>query len=240
MINLDGYNIFEDDLAALLNGVVTKLTEPGFHRVVTLNLELLMMSRQQSKLLEFMQSADYCLPDGIAVVKAIQWQSGKRLERLTGVRLAETVLQEGALSCYLIGASLSVMIDALEVIPRRYPKANIVGAHHGFFDADQWQWIVSDIKAKRPDMIFVGMGFPKQEQLLMVLADELDYGFGVGVGGSIDVLAGSLKRAPGWMQRMGLEWLYRLWQNPRRIGRLWVVVPFLKRYFFVKGTRSSR
>jgi N-acetylglucosaminyldiphosphoundecaprenol N-acetyl-beta-D-mannosaminyltransferase len=120
---------------------------------------------------------------------------------------------------YILGATPEVLEKACAVIRSKHPGLRLAGAHHGYFSDDQAPRLVAEIRASEPDLLFVAMSTPRKEQFLHRYRDELGAPFMMGVGGSIDVMAGVVKRAPGWMQRSGLEWLFRVVQEPRRMWR---------------------
>lgn len=120
---------------------------------------------------------------------------------------------------YLLGAKQETLDAATEELRRRYPRLRLCGARDGYFTAEEELGVVREVARARPDILFLALPSPRKEWFLLEHADELGVGFAMGVGGSIDVLAGAYPRAPVWMQRTGLEWLFRLLQDPRRMWR---------------------
>ena len=110
--------------------------------------------------------------------------------------------------------------SAGQEMQRRYPGIVIAGCSDGYFDEEKQKQIIADINDKKPDLLFVCLGAPKQEKWLIDHKDELDFGVAMGIGGSLDVFAGTVKRAPEFYQKHGIEWLYRLLKQPSRIGRM--------------------
>jgi N-acetylglucosaminyldiphosphoundecaprenol N-acetyl-beta-D-mannosaminyltransferase len=120
---------------------------------------------------------------------------------------------------YILGAAPEVLQRAIDIIQSKHPKLRLAGSHHGYFSSEDAAKLVQEIRATKPDLLFVAMSTPRKEQFLHRYRDELDIPFMMGVGGTVDVIAGVVKRAPNWMQRLGLEWLFRTMQEPRRMWR---------------------
>jgi len=178
------------------------------------------MARSQA-LRDDVNASDLILADGIAVV----WSSrilGRPLpERVTGIDLMMRILENGnsrGYSVYCLGATEEVSKAVAEKIRKLFPKIRIAGRHDGYFSESEEPALVERIAAARADVLFVAMTSPQKETFMARWIDELAVPVCHGVGGSFDVLAGKVERAPAIWQRMGLEWLYRLKQEP---GRLW-------------------
>jgi N-acetylglucosaminyldiphosphoundecaprenol N-acetyl-beta-D-mannosaminyltransferase len=163
--------------------------------------------------------------DGQPVVWAARLARCPLPERVAGIDLMEALLElaeRRRYRLYLLGARSEVLEAARAEILRRHPQLELVGAEDGYFAAEDEGAVVARIASVRPDMLFVAMGTPQQELFLARRGDELGVGFAMGVGGAFNVFAGSVKRAPAWAQQTGLEWFFRLAQEPRRL---------LSRYF---------
>jgi N-acetylglucosaminyldiphosphoundecaprenol N-acetyl-beta-D-mannosaminyltransferase len=170
--------------------------------------------------------SDLVLADGMAIVWASRILRQPLPERVAGIDLFERLLQlanERNYSIYLLGATQDVMDRLLDRITTQYPKLRIAGSRNGYFDGAQAEQIALQIKELHPDMLFLGMTSPKKEIFLAQWAGLLDVAVCHGVGGSFDVLSGQVKRAPAVWQRLGLEWLYRVVQEPRRMWRRYLV-----------------
>jgi N-acetylglucosaminyldiphosphoundecaprenol N-acetyl-beta-D-mannosaminyltransferase len=147
-------------------------------------------------------------------------------ERVAGIDLFERLLElanERSYSIYLLGATQGVMDRLVERIQARYPKLRIAGSCNGYFPDAQTEQVATGIRDARPDMLFLGMTSPKKEVFLARWAELMDVAVCHGVGGSFDVLSGEVKRAPAAWQRFGLEWLYRVVQEPRRMWKRYLV-----------------
>jgi len=177
---------------------------------------------QDSKLRESLLECDLILPDGQSVVWAGKVLDRPLPQRVTGIDLFEGLLalaSEKGYSIYLLGAKPEVLAKLVSVLTRRYPKLTIAGWRDGYFDDDQASAVAEDIREARPDMLFLGMVSPKKEIFLARFGPTLGVSIVHGVGGSFDVMAGITRRAPASWQRAGLEWAYRLKQEPRRLWR---------------------
>jgi N-acetylglucosaminyldiphosphoundecaprenol N-acetyl-beta-D-mannosaminyltransferase len=179
-----------------------------------------------SGLKEALWSCDIVTADGQPVVWASRLLGRPVPERVAGIDLMQALLARAAARAwrvYLLGARPDVIEDAAAEIRRRFPGIDIVGLHHGYFGRDEEASLVQEVAAARPDLLFVAMETPAKELFLARHRDVLRIPYAQGVGGSFDVLAGRRKRAPRWAQRVGLEWLFRLLQEPRRLMRRYVV-----------------
>ncbi|MFL6556091.1 MAG: WecB/TagA/CpsF family glycosyltransferase, partial [Bacillus sp. (in: firmicutes)] len=134
---------------------------------------------------------------------------------------------------YLLGGREETNQKAVANIQSNYPQIQIVGRHHGFFDWEK-NTVTAEIKAANPDIVFVALGFPRQEQWIAKNLDQFSSGLFMGVGGSIDVLAGEVQRAPRIWQQMNLEWFYRLISQPSRWRRMLAIPRFLIQIFSLK------
>lgn len=171
-------------------------------------------------------TADVLLADGQSVVWASRLLRRPLPERVAGIDLFEALLQladEQHLRVYLLGARPEVLARVVDVIGDRWPGAVVVGTRDGYFGDGESSQVAAQIAGTHPDLLFLGMTTPKKEIFLATYADELDVPVLHGVGGSFDVLAGVTRRAPERWQRWGLEWAYRVLQEPRRLWRRYLV-----------------
>lgn len=171
-------------------------------------------------------SCDVISADGQGVVWAARLLGRPVPERVAGIDLMQALLAEAErrdLGVYVLGARREVLDMALERIRQRHPTLRVVGAHDGWFSIDQEDAVVTSIRAAAPELLFVAMSSPQKEEFLERHRHDIGAGFAMGVGGSVDVIAGVTKRAPVSIQRLGLEWAYRLVQEPRRLWRRYLV-----------------
>lgn len=200
------------------------------HHIFTADASGIMRTQEDPELQAIVQKADLITPDGAGALLASKFQGVKLPERVSGVDLVDRIsalAAEKGYRIFLFGAAEGVAQAAAETLQQRYPGLTIAGTRNGFFSADDEPQIVKDIAATHPDVPFVALGIPKQEQFIRAHFAELGVPVMVGVGGSFDVISGRLQRAPEWMQRSGLEWLYRLSQEPKRLPRLAALPRFI-------------
>jgi exopolysaccharide biosynthesis WecB/TagA/CpsF family protein len=194
---------------------------------VSFNPELVMRAQQDPAVAEALWAADLTYPDGVGVTWAAQRQGGRQPgsdapERVAGIDLAERVIELAAerhLSVYLLGAGEGVAEEAARRLAGRFPGLVVAGTRHGFFSSAEEGDVVASIRSSGAAILLAALGAPKQEVFLHRNRDKLGVRVGLGVGGSFDVWAGNVKRAPAWTQRAKIEWLYRLARDPRRLGR---------------------
>lgn len=197
------------------------IDEGGFHYVVTPNPELVDRARREEPFRQAINGADLVLPDGIGVVYAARLL-GRRLKgRCPGIDFAGKLMEHMArtgLRLYLLGAKPGVAEAAAARLEIRYPGLTICGTHDGYFQEDAP--VVEEIRRAGADVVFVCLGAPKQEYWMVKNGPATGARLMAGLGGSLDVFAGVVERAPESWQRLGLEWLYRLTREPKRIGRM--------------------
>lgn len=163
--------------------------------------------------------------DGASVVLASKYLNKPLPERVAGVDLMIKLIalsEKKGYSVYLLGAKQGVVEKTSAVLKKNYPKLKIAGIHNGYFTEQEWQNISEELVEKKPDFVFVGITSPTKEYLIEYLQNKGNRCVFMGVGGSFDVISGKIPRAPKWMQRANLEWLFRVMQEPRRL---------FKRYF---------
>ncbi len=175
-------------------------------------------------------SADIILADGMSVVWASRILGQRLPERVAGIDLMHEMLRRGddrGYRIYLLGATDEVIADLSAIIARDFPGIVVVGVRNGYFTADEEQQVASAVSDARPDVLFVGTNSPKKELFLAQWSKKMNVSVCHGVGGAFDVLSGKTKRAPERWQRLGLEWLYRVVQEPRRMWRRYLVTNVL-------------
>jgi len=196
--------------------------------VVTLNSQIFLKAEQIPDYMEALKNASFHLPDGAGVVWAIKRHCNIDTDRIPGIDTMEYLCNESikrGWSVYLLGAKPDVIKKAAEVLKGR--GVNVVGYHHGYFED---QTPANEIRKLKPDLLFVGMGTPRQE-LWIYQHRDLPYKLAMGVGGSFDVISGVKKRAPQLFQKLRLEWFYRWLREP--IARARVPIDVMKFYFKV-------
>lgn len=204
--------------------------------VVTPNSEMLAMAAEDQELAAVLNSADLATADGIGVVIASKILGEPLEERVAGFDLISTLFKEFEqedINFYFLGGKPGIVDQAAANLKESYPDLNISGYHHGYLDRESQQKVIEEINSQKIDLLLVGMGVPLQEKFLNSNLEKLKVGAAVTVGGSFDVLAGEVNRAPLWMQKAALEWFYRLLQEPSRFGRMLSLPKFI--YLVVKS-----
>ena len=193
--------------------------------VCTPNPEILCLSRSEPALRSVLRRADLVLPDGVGVLWAARCLGTPLRERVTGVDLFEALLAEGDWSVFLYGAEPGVAERAAETLRKRNPALRILGTADGY--TDEPEAVRERIRALTPDVTAVCLGSPRQEEFIATLSGSPGLGVLAGLGGTLDVIAGKIPRAPEWFIRHRLEWLYRTWKEPKRVWRLLRIPGFM-------------
>lgn len=194
------------------------LTQPGGQWVASLNPEIVYAAWHDPLLAAALRRATLSLADGIGVVWANRLFGGPLRERVPGVDLLENCLAVCAAESwpvYFLGAVPGVAAEAARRAAQRWPGLAVVGTYHGYFGSEDDERVLRSIEAAAPRLIAVGMGHPKQEAWLSRNMPQLRGSVGLACGGSIDVLAGRVRRAPAWVRHANVEWLYRVLAAPR-------------------------
>lgn len=220
-VNTEGY----DELMA---DVFARIERKDKALVVAINPEKIIKAKKDPALKQLLNEAEIQIPDGIGVILASKLQKGQIRERVTGVdmmlRLCEEAAKRGK-PIFLYGGKPDIANRAKAKLESLYPGINIVGTQDGY-EKDE-QKVLDAINEAKPDLLFVAMGSPKQENWINANRAKLHPTIYQGVGGSFDVLAGTVKRAPELFQKTGTEWLYRLMKEPSRIKRQMALPLFL-------------
>jgi N-acetylglucosaminyldiphosphoundecaprenol N-acetyl-beta-D-mannosaminyltransferase len=214
----------------------------GARRIITLNPEYLYRAvRGEPDLLELVRKADLVTADGEGIVWAGRVAGTPFPERVTGIDLMLNLVRRAAAEgwkVYLLGAAPGVAEEAAENLRRLCPGLQVAGTCHGYFKPDEEQRIVEDIKKAAPQLLFVALGAPAQEKWIDRNIERIGNVTAMGVGGSFDVIAGRVPRAPRWMQRLKIEWLGRLIREPSRWRRMLVLPKFA--WLVLKTYRGAR
>ena len=192
------------------------------HTIITANASHLCMLRRNDELAASCRAAEFTVADGMSVVWALRALGQPVPERVAGVDLMANLLAaagEHRLRVYFLGARREVVTALVEKSRAEHPGIEIAGFRDGYFGADEHLGIVEEIRASQAHMLFVGMPSPFKEVWCERHRERLDVPVIIGVGGSFDVLAGFIKRAPRWAQAAGLEWLWRLLMEPRKLWK---------------------
>jgi N-acetylglucosaminyldiphosphoundecaprenol N-acetyl-beta-D-mannosaminyltransferase len=192
-------------------------------QVVTVNPEFVILAREDAAFREVLQAADLALADGVGLTLMARLRRRPLRGRVTGVdtlrRFAGAAAREG-FRLYLLGAAEGVAERAASALRREYPGLAIAGTYAGSPAPEEEPAIIERIRAARPEALFVAYGAPQQDFWIRRNLERLGVPLAMGVGGSLDYIAGVVPRAPAWMRGLGLEWLYRLRREPRRWRRM--------------------
>ena len=226
-IDMLGYEIFAANMDECLEVVLSK---EKVH-IVSGNPEVLYTGLNDKNLFDnFTSDKSLIIPDGVGVQISAKILKTPVEEKIAGIELMKKILEkceDSGEGIYLLGASEENLKACVANILRDYPRINISGYHNGFFDLDNPREILEEIKEKKPMAVFVAMGCPRQEKFIVRYMDELPCKIFMGVGGSFDVIAEKVNRAPRWMIDIGMEWAYRVAKEPWRIKRLGSIPKFI-------------
>ena len=212
------------------------LEEDRPHLAATPNPEIVQRAGRDPEYAEVLRQADLVIPDGIGVVYAARILGRPLKGRVPGIDLASALMERMARTgkrLFLLGAKPGVAEQAAVKLQAEHPGLVVCGSHDGYFQEDGP--VVEAIRTARADVVFVCLGFPRQEKWIAAHGGETGARLLIGLGGSLDVFAGRVKRAPAWFQNHGLEWFYRLCKDPRRARRM-VKLPL----FLVHVEREKR
>ena len=202
-----------------------RISDGQFTQHVVVNVAKVVQMRDDPELAAAVRGCDIINIDGAGIVFGGRFLGLKIPHRVAGIDLFLELLAyaegEGR-SVYLLGATEAVIEKTVSRLRTDYPGLKIAGYHHGYFWNEEAA-TVARIRESGADMLFVGIGSPLKERFIDRWRDELGVKFAMGVGGSFDVVSGKVHRAPQWMQRAGLEWFYRVIQEPRRMWRRYLV-----------------
>jgi len=213
-------------VAYLVDRVEQKLVT----NVVTANAEIIMLGQRDPDYKAILQNAQCVLPDGAGTVWAGRTLGFNVPERVAGFDLFLELIKAAPahnFKVYFFGSGPGIAELAKSKCEEMAPGVQIVGCHNGYFQPEDVPNIIADINASGADILFVALGAPKQEYWLRDHSKELKPYLRIGLGGSFDVLAGKVLRAPKWMQESSLEWLFRLYKEPSRLGRMMVLPEFV-------------
>lgn len=227
--NILGYKVFNETKENFLR----EIDKRDKTIVISGNPEILYSGLENENLNKLFNGKDsIIIPDGVGTVIATKMVKNPVKEKIAGIEVMKAIIEkcekEGK-GIYLLGAEEEILKLCKENIKKTFPNIKIVGSHNGFFDLNNCNDIIEDIKKSNPWGLFIAMGCPRQENFIVNYIDELNCNFYMPVGGSFDVFAGKVNRAPKWMLSLGLEWLYRVLKEPWRIKRLGVIPKFLLR-----------
>lgn len=218
------------DAESAFNRFVSFMSQEETKMIFTPNPEIVMKAQEDTEFLNILNEGDLVVPDGIGIVIASKLHHLGIKERVPGIELMDRILSycnRTEKSIYLYGAKPGVAELAAKNIEKEYPHLAVKGYSHGYHDAKEEQKVLDDINEKKPDVLFVALGAPRQEKWIYNHRKLLNANVAMGVGGSLDVYSGTAKRAPLIFRKTGFEWFYRLMKEPKRFLRCFTLPQFL-------------
>lgn len=224
-VELLGYSIDDYSFDEAVLKAKELIDSDKVSQVITINPEMFQTAENDSSFASIVREAEMVIPDGIGIKIGLKL-TGKNVARIPGIDFAKKLLKEAALSnipVAIIGSKEEVITKAIENLQNEISGLNIVYYHNGYFDNDEE--IYSELKNHSPKLILIAMGSPRQEKFIYEAKKKLNPALMVGIGGSLDVWSGFVKRAPKIYQVLGLEWLYRTITQPSRFKRIFPTLP---------------
>ena len=190
--------------------------------ILAINPEKVIKCQDDADFHGLIDQAGLLIPDGIGVVLVARIMGERGIKRVPGAELMPglcELAEKKGYTVFLFGAAPEVNALTAEKIQARYPGINIIGKQHGYIVPEEMDGFIDRLKQLSPNILFVALGSPKQEEWIMRHLPDIKVGICQGVGGTFDVISGKVRRAPGFIRSMHLEWLYRLLANPARLVR---------------------
>jgi len=228
-VRLLGNTIDKVDLHTVGERICAFVQAASPHQIVTANVDFLRLGREDPHFRDLVNTADLVVADGMPLVWASRIRKDRLPQRITGVDLlleCSRLAINHDYSIFLLGAGPGVAEEASAVLAARYPGLRIAGTLAPRLmpgPPSEEERTIRFVQECKPDILFVALGAPRQELWIRTHMHRLGVPVCIGVGGSFDMLAGRVLRAPSWMQRFGLEWLFRLFQEPRRLWKRYIV-----------------
>ncbi|WP_166243587.1 WecB/TagA/CpsF family glycosyltransferase [Paenibacillus turpanensis] len=224
------------DTVRLLSDIIRRKEKP--HQVVTANPIMVMAALEQPEYMAMMKRAELVIPDGAGLVWATGYVGNPVSERVAGFDLVQELMNVGrqeGWKVYLIGTTADAIAKAADKFQELYPGIQIVGARDGYFGEAEDAEVIASIQEAKPDILLVGRSASTQEPWIGKYKEQLGVPVMIGVGGTFDIMADKIKRAPLWMQKLSLEWLFRLIQEPYRFPRMLVLPKFAVKVILEKN-----
>ena len=229
-VNILGVGVDAVTMAEAVTAVRRYMDTRTSVMIATANAEMIMRASHDPALRDILNAAALVVPDGAGTVWAAHYLGYRMPERVAGYDLAQELLRSAPAEgrrIYFLGSAPGVAERAKAKAEEIYPGIEIVGVRDGYFKEEDDAAIIDGIRASHPDLLLVALGVPKQEKWIHAHLTQLGVPVAIGVGGTLDVMAGVMKRAPRWMQRAKLEWLFRGLLQPQRAGRLLALPKFV-------------
>lgn len=226
--NILGFDVCNTSMINLINDIFSDYDNGISNFIVNINPEIIVNNYRNYKLKQKFNSQQYQIPDGIGIIIASKMLHRKMQERITGIDLMKLICEKSVnhdSRIFLYGSKAGIADKAKKELELEYPNINIVGACNGYEEEIS---VIKQINDSNASILFVGLGSPKQEEFIIKNKEKLyNIKIFMPVGGSLDVISKTLKRAPNWIIKINLEWLYRLFQEPKRFFRQLKLIKFI-------------
>ncbi len=232
LVNILGVNVASLTMSQAVEQIEAFMEESRGALIATANAEMIMQATNDEAFRHIMNDAALVVPDGAGAVWAARHLGYPMPERVAGYDLVQALLARAPQKerrIFFFGSAPGIAERAREKAEALYPGVAVVGIRDGYFTAAEEPAIIEMIRSLHVDLLLVALGSPRQEKWLAAHLPELNVAAAIGVGGTLDVMAGAVKRAPIWMQKARLEWLFRGLLQPKRIGRLMALPRFVWR-----------
>jgi N-acetylglucosaminyldiphosphoundecaprenol N-acetyl-beta-D-mannosaminyltransferase len=229
-IRILGLPVHEVTMQTALDQMDAFIASGSAHHIITADASMFVMAQEDQELARIIATAELVTPDSAGVLWAAKRNKTPLPERVSGVEIVENLCAlspERGYRLYFFGAAPGIADQAALRMQEKYPGAQIVGTRHGFFTPDDLPDILSGIQKARPDILCVALGIPKQEKWIAAHRDALGVPVLIGVGGTFDVLSGTVRRAPRLFQQLRLEWFWRVLSNPKKISKVMLLPRFV-------------
>lgn len=220
---LPGIQIWAQSRENLLEYLSDRLKKHSSTMIVTLNPLMVLRANRDDEFNGILEKADVVVCDGQGVRWAFRHLHNESIPLIPGVELAEDLIiaaSKNSWKVYLLGGEHDIWQKAKEKFAVQFKNPDMIQGHHGYFNHEEELKIIEEINRFKPDLIIAGMGFPKQEKFLFRNRDKFNDSIMIGVGGSLDVFAGEVKRAPIFFRKLKIEWLWRMFREPERFKNI--------------------
>ena len=235
-------NVTADEAGKITEDLI-KESNKSCKMIFAPNVEIIMMAQKDEEFFNILKESSLSTPDSIGVTIGAKLQKKSFKERIPGQSYFRKIIElsnEKGYSIYLLGGMPGIAKKAKENLEKIFPNVNIVGLHHGYFDENEEKEVIKEINMLKPNVLFVALGAPKQEKWIKKHRQELKVDVATGQGGTYDYEAGRIKRAPIWIQKIGMEWFWRLLKEPKRIKRQMVLPVYLVKLVLKKDKTKGK
>lgn len=231
------------DEAGIMTENLIKESNKSCKMIFAPNVEFIMYAQKDKEFFDILKQSSLSTPDSIGVIIGAKLQKKSFPERIPGQSYFRKIIElsnEKGYSIYLLGGKPGIPEKAKENLEKIFPNVNIVGVHHGYFNENEEKEVIEEINKLQPNVLFVALGAPRQEKWIYNHRNELKVDVATGQGGTYDYEAGKIKRAPVWVQKIGMEWFWRLCREPKRIKRQLVLPVYLVKILFKKDKTKGK